>query len=238
MLRGDRLSFDWAAQFDFSTADFNELRGQLLYTPSTQVAVRAFARRHKPYFDLWTIWGAFGAVGFAEGGIGASWRGSDGALTLDGSASRRHYLNTGAEVGFAPFHSAGWSLNSSSALRLSQQWGVDAQYAVDLGFGAAKSRGALRLRRTMADGNSIGLTGTAFQTADELRIRSGTVVGVGLDGALQLNERGRLTAAVFDYRHAGRVPENGPNWSQLRATLTYTWTLGAEPGLPAPGGMR
>jgi hypothetical protein len=238
MLRGDRLSFDWLAQFDFSTADLNELRGQLLFTASPRVAVRAFARRHKPYFDLWTIWGAFGAVGFAEGGAGASWRTSDGALTLDGSVSRRHYLDTGAEVGFAPFHADGWTLNSSSAMRLSPQWGVDAQYGADFGFGAAKSRGALRLRRSLADGNSIGLTGTAFQTADELRIRSGTVIGFGLDGVLQLNERGRLSAAVFDYRHAGRVPENGPNWSQLRASLTYTWTVGAEPGLPAPGGMR
>ncbi len=237
MWRGARMSFDWAAQLDLSTNDVNELRGQVLYTPSSRVSMRAFARRHQPYFDLWTIWGAFGAVGFAEGGAGASWRSSDGAVTLDGSASRRHYLDTGAEVGFAPFHTNGWTVTTASNLRLSPQWGLDAQYAADLGFGAAKSQGALRLRRSLPNGNAIGISGTAFQTADELRVRSGTVMGIGLDGAVQVNARGRLTATVFDYRHAGRVPENGPNWSQLRASLTYTWTLGAEPGVPAPGGM-
>ncbi len=237
MLRGDRMSFDWAAQLDLATADLNELRGQFHYTLNPRVTVRAFARRHRPYFDLWTIWGAFGAVGYVDGGAGASWRRGDGAVTFDGQVSRRHYLDTDVAVDFAPLHSSGWSLNGSGAVRLAPQWAVDAQYGLDLGFGTARSRAGLQLRRSLADGNSVALSGTAFQTADELRVRSGTVVGIGLDGALRLNSRSRLNASVFDYRHVGRVPENGPNWSQLRATITCTWALGAEPGLPAPGGM-
>ncbi len=237
MFRAGRLSMDWAAQVDLASAQLNELRGQLLYTPNQRMTVRAFARRHRPYFDLWTIWGAFGAVGFVEGGAGASWRSADGALSVDGQASRRHYLNTGAEVDFAPLRANGWSLSGSGSMRLAPQWTVDAQYGLDLGFGAAKSQAGMQLRRALANGNSIALSGAAFQTADELRVSSGTVMGLGLSGVWRLSERSTVTGMVFDYQHAGRVPDSGPNWSQLRATLTCRWTVGAEPGLPAPGGM-
>lgn len=237
LLRRGRMGLDWAAQVDMASATLNELRAQLLYNPSSRVTLRAFARRHKPYFDLWTIWGVFGAVGFVEGGAGASWRSADGALSLDGQASRRHYLNTDVEVGFAPIHRNGWSLNTSGAVRLAPKWNLNAQYGLDLGFGAAESQGSLQLRRTLSAGNSLALSGTAFQTADELRVSSGTVVGLGLSGVLRVTERSSLTGSVFDYRHAGAVVNSGPNWSQLRATVTYSWTVGAEPGLPAPGGM-
>lgn len=236
MFRSGRLAVDWAAQIDLASAELNELRTQLLYTPDSRWTARAFVRRHRPYFDLWTIWGAFGAVGFVEGGAGGSWRSADGALTVDGQASRRHYLNTDAEVGFAPLRANGWSLSGSGTMRLSPVWGLAAQYGLDLGFGAAKSQAGVQLRRTLRGGNSIGLTGTAFQTADELRVSSGTVVGVGLNGVWRLGDRSTISGSVADYQHAGRVPDSGPNWSQLRASLTYTWTVGAEPGLPAPGG--
>lgn len=236
MVRGGRLSFDWAMQADLALGDLNELRGTFTYTPASRITVRAFARRHKPYFDLWTIWGAFGAVGFVEGGAGASWRSEGGRLSLDGQATRRHYLQTDAAVGFAPIRSTGWSLSTSGALALAPRWSLDGQYGLDLGFGAAKSQGALRLRRTLAGGHSVALTGTAFQTADELRVNSGTVVGVGLSGGLHLGGRSRIDGSVFDYRHLGRVPDYGPDWSQVRASVTFTWTVGAEPGLPAPVG--
>lgn len=236
MVRGGLLSFDWAMQADLATGNLNELRGQFTYLPASRVSVRAFARRHQPYFDLWTIWGAFGAVGFVEGGAGASWRSAGGTLSLSGDATRRHYLETDAAVGFAPIRSTGWSVSTAGALALAPRWALDGQYGLDLGFGAAKSQGALRLRRTLAGGSSVALTGTAFQTADELRVNSGTVVGLGLSGGVQLWERSRVDGSVFDYRHMGRVPENGPDWSQVRASITFTWTVGAEPGLPAPVG--
>lgn len=237
-LHGDRLSLDWSLQADLATGDLNELRGQLLYTPTSQITLRAFARRHRPYFDLWTIWGAFGAVGFVEGGAGASWRSADGALSLDAQGTRRHYLNTGAELSFAPLHSNGWSLAASAAARLAPRWNLDGQYALDLGFGAAKSQGVLRLQHALRAGASVGLSATAFQMADELRVSSGTVVGIGLDGALPIGSRSRLDGSVFDYRHLGAVPESGPDWSQLRASISFSWTVGAEPGLPAPGGAQ
>ena len=236
MLRGDRLSVDWTAQIDLTRDALNELRAQLLYTPTPQLTVRTFVRRHQPYFDLWTIWGAFGAVGFVEGGAGASWRSPNGALSLDGQASRRQYLNTDAEVAFAPIQSNGWNVNTSGAIRLAPRWALDAQYGADLGFGSAKSQGALRLRRDLSDGRSLAISGTAFQTADELRVSSGTVVGIGLVGGWRFTERSRLDGSVYDYRHVGAVPESGPNWSQVRANLSFSWTVGAEPGLPGQGG--
>jgi hypothetical protein len=237
VFRTGRLSLDWAAKIDLASQALNELRSELLFTPAPNVTVRAFARRHQPYFDLWTIWGAFGAVGFVEGGAGASWRRTDGAINLDGQVTRRHYLNTDAELDFAPLRANGWALSTSGAVRLASRWALNGQYALNLGFGTAESQGALELRRTLPAGSSLSLSGTAFQTADELRVNSGTVVGLGLSGVLRFTDRSALNGSVFDYRHMGAVPESGPNWNQLRATLSYSWTVGREPGLPAPGGM-
>lgn len=236
MLRNGRFALDWALRADLATRQLNELRGRLLYTLNPRLALRAFARRHRPYFDLWTIWGAFGAVGFTEGGVGASWRTAGGALQLDGQAARRHYLDTGAGVSFAPLRADGWSLSASGALRAGPLWTVDAQYSLDLGFGADKSAGGLRIGHAPVHGLSLGLDASAFQMTDELRVSEGTVVGLGLDGGYRLGGRSRIDGSVTGYRHLGATPDNGPDWSQLRANLTFSWTVGPEPGLPAPGG--
>ncbi len=237
LLRGALVSLDWVLQADLANAELNELRGRVVYTPASRLTLRAFARRHRPYFELWTIWGAFGAVGFTEGGIGGSWRSAGGALTLDAQGARRRYLETGAELGFAPLHADGWTLDANAAARLAPHWSLDGQYQWDLGFGAGKSQGLARLRRTLPGGASLAATATAFQMAGELRVRTGTVAGLGLEGGLPIGARNRLDASLFDYRHFGAAPEMGPDWSQLRASLSFSWTVGAEPGLPAPGRM-
>jgi hypothetical protein len=237
LLRGGRVALDWALQADLATGDLNELRGRVLYSPTNRVTLSGFARRHQPYFDLWTIWGAFGAVGFAEAGAGGSWRSGDGTLRVDAQAARRHYLDTGAGASFAPLRSDGWSLSASASADLAPHWSMDGQYGLNLGFGAAKSQGSARLQHTLRNGILLAASGTAFQMADELRVSSGTVVGLGLDGGVPVGTRSRVSGSIFGYRHLTDLPASGPNWSQLRASISFSWTLGPEPGLPAPGGM-
>ncbi len=66
------------------------------------------ARRHRPFFELWTIWGAFAPVGFDEGRAELGWRGAQQRLQLSAHGAFRRYDDTGAGVDFLPLRSSGW----------------------------------------------------------------------------------------------------------------------------------
>ncbi len=63
----------------------------------------------------------------------------------------------------------------------------------------------------------------------------GTVYGLGLDGGLALGERTALTGSLALYRHDAGVETPEVDWNQIRASIQFDWTVGAEPGA---GGRR
>jgi hypothetical protein len=216
------------------------LRADLRIRPDFGAGLRA--RWYEPYFELWTIWGAFSPVGFGEAGGSVWWRpaGRPFEVTLD--AAHRRYSDTGASDVFGLYESSGWNLSATGSVRGRQNWLVQASYHLDLGFGAARSEANVRVQRDLGDGNHLGVSGLAFERLYEFRVSEGTVFGLGIDGAWKLSARNRLGGSLSAYRH--RVPEGVPsmNWGQTRGSIYVEWTLGPEPGLTSPvtrgGGER
>ncbi len=123
-------------------------------------------------------------------------------------------------------------------MRPAEAWIVDAQYGIDLGFGAGKSQVGVRVQRAMGERLSLAVRADAFQTADELRVSHGTVLGLGVDGGLTIGPRSRVDGSIATYRHQPGASEDGPDWSQLRASVSFSWTVGAEPGMDGAGGLQ
>lgn len=231
-VRSRVVTIDADLEADLALGVINEARARMSAYAARSLTMSLFARRHRPYFDLWTIWGAFAPVGFDEAGGGIAWTGA--RWTAEARAGWRSYADAGTNLALAPFNDTGWNAGVSLRAELLPSWSLQAWYDVDVGFGAARSQGGGRVQKSLPGDGYVALTATAFQRAYEFRVRSGTVAGLGIDAGAPLGERARISGGLDAYVHGGTDPD--VDWSQLRGSARVEWTIGAEPGRMGGGG--
>jgi hypothetical protein len=183
-------------------------------------------RHHAPYFDLWTIWGAFSPVGFDEIATDLHYAQRDGAISLTANASWRSYQDTHSGLSFAPLRSDGWHVTVAGSARLLASVRADASYGADVGFGASGTNGDAALRWSPATPFTIALRATAFQTIDEFQIGQGRVVGLGADATWEISPMLRLAADAFLYRQAIKDRPELVDWNQRRLNVRLEWSIG------------
>lgn len=230
------VSVKGTLEADLVGLQVNEARIDVIWSPGPYTSVGAFGRRHRPFFESWTIWGAFSPVAFDEVGLRGQRRWPDSSFGIQGEASRRSYEDTGADLSFAALRTDGWKLSASADLALRPDLLLQGSYYGELASGAGISEGRLAVRRTLSDGSWVGLSLSALQRAYEYRVEEGTLLGAGVEAGWILDPRTRVSGSLAAYRH--QVPSDSPDidWSQLRGSLRFEWTVGPEPGLSDSGG--
>ncbi|HSM36153.1 MAG TPA: hypothetical protein VK837_07145 [Longimicrobiales bacterium] len=228
-----RFEVGGALERDLATATTNELRLDLRRRFGPDVGAALLARRYRPFFEAWTIWGAFSPVAFDEVGARGWWRPAHVPLTLEAGAAWRDYEDTGTSETFGTARSSGWRLNGSAAFRPAPSWTVQTRGGVDVGFGAAGTDASARVERAFEPDAHLAASLLAFQRVYEFRVTEGTVWGLGVDGGLGFGPRARVSGAVTWYFHG--VDEGGrdTDWNQVRGSLTLEWVLGADAGRTA-----
>ena len=224
--------FTW----DLAAANVNEAR--LRYRAPTWVGFTPIveARRSRPFFELWTIWGAFSPVPFDEGRAQVAWGSRGGALGADVYGAYRKYHEAEAGLETPALRDDGWRIGANATWRITDALSASGGYNRDIGFGASRTDGSAALRWT-GEKLSLGVNGTAFQNIYEFRVGDGRVIGGGLDAAIRLTSEARLAGDFMIYRHRGQ--DSNPlvtDWSQKRATLRLEWTVGSDPGEGRTGG--
>ena len=226
--RGAGMSVSLEA--DLATGDLNEalLRGRI---PLPQrLTLIAEARRHVPFFDLWTIWGAFSPVGFTEANGSLAWRDVGARFLLQARGGWRRYDETDAGLGFLPLERTGWRIGCDGMWRAARQWTLFAAAHTELGFGAARSDVDAGIRWEPSQRAFAGVRAGGFQSAHELRVGSGRVFALGVDGGVRLGRETRIAGDVALYRHSFSDFAPATDWSQTRASLRLEWTIGGDPG--------
>ena len=235
--RPGRLSLAGSLEADLASNTVNDARLRADYQPRADLGFGLRARLYEPFFEQWTIWGAFSPVGFREAGGSVWWRpaGRPWELVVDGS--RRGYADASASPVFGLYKKSGWNLGASGSWRARPAWLAQASYRLDLGFGAGRSEASVRVQRELGEGTHVAVSAMGFERQYEFRVSEGTVFGLGADGGLRLSPRSRLGGSLSAWRH--RSPDGVPSmdWSQLRGSFFIEWTVGPEPGLsPARAG--
>lgn len=229
-------SVEGSVESSLVTREVNEARIRLRLPPLRSVAVSVEGRRYRPYFELWTIWGAFSPASFDETRLDATWARGRGDLILRGESSWRRYDAdpTGA---ISRFRTDGWGWGGSASWSPRRDWRVEGGYRMEVGFGASRSEGHGGVLRQVADRGHVALRALAFQRLYEFRLDEGVVMGLGAETSLQLTPRSRLSGALAQYRHLDRGERPELDWSQLRGSLQLRWIIGPEPGAtPVRGG--
>jgi hypothetical protein len=142
---------------DAATRSLNQARLILRSPPVGRITLFTELRRYRPYFELWTIWGAFSPVGFDEGRGGLTWATPSGRLTVRGEASYRDYGDADQEEAADALRTSGWGVGTSVVWSPDQWWTVDGSYRVETGFGAARRNGMAGVRRLFGDAASVGI---------------------------------------------------------------------------------
>jgi hypothetical protein len=219
---------------DVATSSLNEARLRVRSSPVGRSVIHVEVRRYRPYFELWTIWGAFSPVGFDDVRSGVTWSHAGSRLVVRGEASYRSYGDTGITEPLDALRGEGWGASASASWSPAQAWHLDAAYRVEGGFGAARRDGHAGVARRLGDTGSFRLQALAFERLYEFRLAEGTVYGLAGELSLRISERAQLHAGGATYRHVGARAQHALDWNQRRASLRLHWTAGPEPSaLPA-----
>ena len=224
-MRGATL--DAAGAYDFASGDWNELRLRLAAPDINGVNWWTEVRHSQPFFELWTIWGAFAPVGFDEARLALDARITSLSLALGVRGGYRRYgeSHAGPEL-----RDDGWRVGADARYSPSGPFTMSASTDVDAGFGAARWDVRGRVDWNGESGTLIGVQGSALQNMYEFRVGTGRVFGLAANVVLPVARDVRLAVDAGVYRHELYKGAIGPDWTQRRAAARLEWTLGSEPG--------
>lgn len=224
----DRTVFELSGEYDLSFRKLNELRLRLNTPITSGLEIIAEARRHSPYFELWTIWGAFSPVGFDEGRMTLAWSEPNLGLGLQAGGAYRNYDEADAGPTNSEIRDDGWRAFANADIRRGA-WFAAGGYRAEAGFGAARFGGDFRVGRTFGEYSYVSLRGSRTQTFGEFRLNEQLVSGIGLDGAMRVGEFS-LNAGAAVYRIETEERPSDGDWTQFRLYSSLSYRFGFEPG--------
>ncbi len=225
----NRTVVELSGEYDWAYNQLNELRLRVNTPITSRLEVVAEARHHSPFFELWTIWGAFSPVGFNEGRLTLAWSKPDLGLGIQGGGAYRDYDETNAGPANSTIRDDGWRAFANANWR-GGPWFASGGYRAEAGFGAARFGGDLRAGRFFGDESYVALRGSRTQTFGEFRLNEQLISGVGIDGAVQIGEFSfNAGAAVYEI-DARERPVDG-KWTQARVYSSLSYRFGIEPGV-------
>jgi hypothetical protein len=227
------VSAEGSLAWDVSGEEVNDARVRLARALRARFSASVEARRVRPFFEAWTIWGAFSPVAFDELRGTLDWRNVSGALAVDVRGARRRYDETNAGLESTPLKRDGWRAGAGGEWSPAERWLVFADYDVDIGFGASRSDLAAGTRWMPDEARWVGVSASGLQHIYEFRIGTGRVAGLRVDAGTRITSRLRLLADAALYSHHLSNGAPSPDWSQRRLSLRLEWTAGSEAGMTA-----
>ena len=192
-------------------------------------------RKYLPFFELWTIWGAFSPVGFQEVKGRLDWMGSSGRISAHAYGSRRAYEKTYADAPLQyEIRDDAWRVAAGGQITLREDLILGGEYRRDVGYGSSRSGGDFSLQRFFGRNAYLGVRGTAFETFSEFRVGSGQVIGGGITGEAPIGPA-TVQASAMLYRHTQQGRPSLLDLNQARMNLTLEIPIGKDPGLAGRG---
>ena len=226
-LRAGRVGIDGGIEGDVANEVINEARLRVGVPVGAHFHTQLEARKYRPYFDLWTIWGAFNPIGFSEVLATAQWSNRNAMARVGGGL--RRYGDDDGGVEFDRLRDDGWRVLADAMWTPAPLVTLNGSYRADIGFGASRSQGDVGARFNLNKSSYIGASALAFQMINELQIRDGTVYGLGTDARFGLPRNTHVGWSFAVYRHDNATPATETDWSQLRGSFFVEWTIGANP---------
>lgn len=216
------------ADYDLSFGYWGTAEGSIRYAhPSGIGRVRVGARRYRPHFDLWTIWGAFSPTPYRAVSGAAAVTPVRG-LDLRGSAEVYEYDETGADTPLARFVDDGWRWAVGATVTRLERWTLTGEYHAEQGPGAGaigfETAATYQFDETLAATARLG----TLKRPLEFRVDDASVWVFGLRIDYHPVDQVRLNLELQQYDETRRRPDAARfEWNQFRLHAGMTLTLGS-----------
>jgi hypothetical protein len=214
--------------YDLAIGDWNEARLRIGTPNVGEYNGWIEARHSRPFFELWTIWGAFSPVGFDEARANFDWRPNIAPIDVAVFGGYQQYAPTNTGISL---RTNGWRAGTDVTWLGSHSVVASASYAVDIGSGAAGTDIRANVRWIPSSPLSFGAEGIITQNIYEFRVGTGRIYGFVGDVSYFASQDVRVVADAGLYQHVLTNGAPGPNWSQRRASLRFEFMVGRDPGM-------
>jgi hypothetical protein len=216
--------------WDVSGRQLNDARVELTRSLRPGLSASVQAMRQRPFFEAWTIWGAFSPVAFDEVRSSVEWQNVDRSLTVDLRGALRRYEETNAGLESTPLERGGFRAGAGGEWAPHERWLLFSDYDIDIGFGASRSDVIAGARWMPDESRWVGLSASTLQHIYEFRVGTGRITGLRIDAGARVSASTRVVADAALYAHRLRNGAATPDWSQRRFSLRLEWTAGEDPG--------
>ncbi|MGD2122181.1 MAG: hypothetical protein PVJ76_10580 [Gemmatimonadota bacterium] len=231
-----QATLEMEVKYDLAQGQTNLARVSLSHPLGHGLRGTGELKKYVPFFQLWTLWGAFSPVGYTEGRARLDWMREDGRLAAHAYGGYRKYAGTGADApSVYGIRDDSWRLAVGGQYRLQDDLTASGELRYDEGYGSTRSGGDLSLMKQLHRDRYLAIQGTAFETFSEFRVGSGRVIGVGLQGGTPLGPS-KVQAGAMYYRHSTEERPTILDLNQARAHLSVEIPIGSDPGLAGRGG--
>ncbi|HEX7879106.1 MAG TPA: hypothetical protein VF720_06830 [Candidatus Eisenbacteria bacterium] len=225
------LRLELSGDADLASLVVNDLKLRLGRTFGTHLDLTVEGRHSEPFFELWTIWGAFTPVGFDQLRFSADYR-IDRNLSLEGGIAWRDYAETHTGIQLAPIEGDG--LRGRAGARWQQEaWSASVAAGLDQGYGAYRGQLDAAVEREFGPRTSLGLFAVGTQQFTEFRFGEGTTRGVGATARHGIGAVD-LTGRVGYDRHTFENRPGYDDYGQWRGTIALSGRFGRDPAAPKP----
>lgn len=198
------------------------------------------ARRYRPYFSLWTLWGAFSPVPynavFASAHVQTTrW------LSLRARGERYRYED--AEVSTAlvtGLQDGGWRASAGATASLDPRWSFDGAFGAEFGPGSSARFIGGSADYTPSDAYSFGVHAGILERPLELRYYDAVSRWIGARAQWRITDQQRLWGDVVmidDDRDRPDASASSLGHVRLRAGVSLTFGSGAD-RMPLPPARR
>ena len=220
------------ADYDLAAGWWGSAEATLGYAaPSGRVAATVGARRYRPHFDLWTIWGAFSPVPYRAGQASLSvvplerWR-----LRVRGE--RYEYDNSETATPLVSFETSGWRFSWGATYTASPAWTLDGGYHAEFGPGASTRGFEGSVSYAAGERLALVLTAATLDRPLEFRYDDASLDVYGVQALYRPSSRAMFQLDASRYAESRRRPDAAAfDWDQLRCSARVVLLFGSAADL-------
>ena len=214
---------------DYNIAEGHLGSADLLVTAvRPRLSVSLGARRYKPYFSLWTLWGAFSPVPYNAFNVSAEAR-LGPVFTVHARGERYAYEDAEVSTALVPqLRDRGWRTRVGGVARANDRWLADVNFEVERGPGASVRSADASIGFTPDSRMSFDLYAGTMARPLELRYYDAESRWIGGRAQLQLGSQRRIWADAAAFSDERDRPDPGASsLSQIRVRAGVSMTFGS-----------